>query len=107
MFLGALLAGYYDLYVALFSAAVQLAVFLSLLVSADRVLNIAKYLYVKARQRVTGNAPEDYWHFKPLPQDVDDYPKVRRAGRRRQAGRRRRAAGRRVPALLAIERCGA
>lgn len=76
--LGALLASAYDAYVVLFGAAVQLAVFLSLLVSADRVLAIAKYLYIKARQRVTGRAPEDYWGHEPLPADEDTYPKVRR-----------------------------
>lgn len=72
-----LFTSYYDVYVAFFHLAVQLAVFLSLLVSADRLLAMGKYAYVKARQRLTGKAPEDYWNFQALPEDTDAYPMVR------------------------------
>ena len=80
LLLGALLSSAWDAYVLLFGAAVRLAVFLSLLVSADRILAIAKYLFVKARQRLTGRAPEDDWGYAPLPEDLDNYPMVRAEG---------------------------
>ncbi|GAB4820248.1 hypothetical protein N2152v2_007294 [Parachlorella kessleri] len=74
--LGLFLSSYYEVYVVFFHAAVQLAVLLSLLVSADRILNICKYGYIKLRQKVTGKAPEDYWNYQILPADPNQYPKV-------------------------------
>jgi hypothetical protein len=94
--LGLLWTSYYEVYIVFFHAAVHLTVFLSLLVSADRILNIAKYLYIKLRQKVTGKAPEDYWNFQILPEDLDKYPKVRGPGCRRR-GRHRRGG----PSILA------
>lgn len=76
MALGLLFTTYYDLYVALLHAAIQLAVFLSLLVAGDRILNISKYVLIKARAKLTGRLPQHAWNFKPLPIDYAEYPRV-------------------------------
>jgi hypothetical protein len=77
MLLSLLLGSYYSLYVVLLRTAITVAVFVSLLVSVDRVLNVTKYLLIRARARLTGRLPEHAWNFKPLPADQDAYPKVR------------------------------
>jgi hypothetical protein len=71
-----LFSSYYEFYVAALHAAVQLAVALSLLVSLDRVLNIAKFGWIKARSRLTGRLPKDSWAFSPLPEEAELYPRV-------------------------------
>lgn len=76
MLLALLLGGYYSLYVALLHGAIRVAMLFSLLVSADRVLNVAKYLFIKARARLTGHLPQHNWNFKPLPADPHAFPKV-------------------------------
>ncbi|KAI3430675.1 hypothetical protein D9Q98_005265 [Chlorella vulgaris] len=69
-------SSYYAFYVAALGAAVQLAVVLSLLVSADRVLNVLKYIVIKARAKVTGRQPKDSWACEALPKEVEAYPLV-------------------------------
>lgn len=72
-----LFGGYYALYVALLHAAIQVMVLLSLLVSADRVLNVLKYALICARAKITGKKPQQGWNFEPLPEDPHQFPKVR------------------------------
>ncbi|KAL6777939.1 hypothetical protein ACKKBG_A16285 [Auxenochlorella protothecoides x Auxenochlorella symbiontica] len=74
--LAASFGGYYALYVAVLTASVRLAVFLSCLVSADRLINISKFVYFKIRARLTGHLPEHDWAFPDLPHDPAAYPKV-------------------------------
>jgi beta-mannan synthase len=69
----------YELYVALLDALISVAVALSVVVSLDRVFHVAKYMQLKARSRVTGRKPEDYFQFAALPDPVvcgDLYPRV-------------------------------
>ncbi len=69
----------YELYVALLDALISVAVALSVVVSLDRVFHVAKYVQLKARSRVTGRKPEDYFQFSALPDPVvcgDLYPRV-------------------------------
>ncbi len=52
-------------------------VLLSLLVSADRVINVLKYALITLRAKITGKSPtHSRWTFKPLPDDPHQYPKV-------------------------------
>ena len=67
---------YYPVYVAVLSGLVQVAIFLSVLVSADRILNILKYFLIRAKVLLTGKLPQHGWHFQPMPQDSREYPKV-------------------------------
>ena len=60
----------YELYVALLDALISVAVALSVVVSLDRVFHVVKYAQLKARSRVTGRKPEDYYQFDPLPDPV-------------------------------------
>ena len=60
----------YELYVALLDALISVAVALSVVVSLDRVFHVVKYAQLKARGRVTGRKPEDYYQFDPLPDPV-------------------------------------
>lgn len=71
-----LLAGYYDIYVVALQALIALFVALSTLVSLDRVLCIAKYLFIRAKSLVTGKLPQHAWNFRPLPNDPQNYPSV-------------------------------
>lgn len=66
----------YELYVAALGASVHLAVALSLLVSADRVLNVLKFAFICMRSKLTGRLPKDAWVCEPLPKDPDAYPRV-------------------------------
>ncbi|EFN51937.1 hypothetical protein CHLNCDRAFT_139598 [Chlorella variabilis] len=66
----------YDFYVAALRASVQLAVVLSLLVSADRVLNVLKFACIKLRAKLTGRLPQDAWFRAPLPKAPEEYPLV-------------------------------
>eukprot|EP00887_Chlorella_sp_A99_P007190 scaffold2.g7190.t1 len=66
----------YELYVLLLSAAIQLAVLLSLLVSLDRILNVTKFAACRLWARATGRLPKDRWHFQPLPEDPALWPLV-------------------------------
>ncbi|PSC71384.1 glycosyltransferase family 2 [Micractinium conductrix] len=66
----------YAWYVAALGLAVRLAVLLSLLVSADRILNVTKYAFIRARARLTGRLPKDSWFCAPLPRDAEDHPMV-------------------------------
>ena len=75
-----LLASVYDVYVLLLQGCISLAVVLSLLVSVDRVLNVSKFAYTKARARLTGRRPQEAWYFKPLPEQDSHHPKVRKRG---------------------------
>ena len=68
---------YYPLWVAALRGAIALFTLLSLLVSADRLLCVAKFCFIRARARLTGRLPPPAWEFKPLPADADAYPKVR------------------------------
>lgn len=68
--------GAYEFYVAALHASVQLAVLLSLLVSADRVLNVLKFGCIKLRAKLTGRLPQDRHVFAPLPKRPEDYPLV-------------------------------
>ena len=68
--------GYYTLYVAVLYVAVQVMTLLSLLVSADRVLNVLKYLLITLRTKITGRPPQNRWNFQPLPEDPHQYPKA-------------------------------
>jgi beta-mannan synthase len=68
---------YYPLWVAALRGAIALFTLLSLLVSADRMLCVAKFCFIRARARLTGRLPQHAWEFKPLPADADAYPKVR------------------------------
>lgn len=81
-------AAAYGWYVAALGAAVQLAVLLSLLVSADRLLNVAKYAFIRARGALTGRLPKDDWFCAPLPGEAEEHPMVRRAWRAAGGGRR-------------------
>lgn len=74
--LALLLGGYYGIYIALINAAIQVAVLFSLLVSADRVLNVLKYVVIKAKVKLTGRLPQHAWNFIPLPEDPLEFPKV-------------------------------
>ena len=105
-----LFGSYYEFYVAALHAAVQLAVALSLLVSLDRVLNIAKFGWIKARAKLTGRLPKNSWVFSPLPDEAELYPRVSAArgeGAARTAGAgvgpRMHAVGKRCPARSAAE----
>ncbi len=60
----------YELYVALLDALISVAVALSVVVSLDRVFHVVKYAQLKARGRVTGRKPEDYYQFDALPDPV-------------------------------------
>lgn len=71
-----LLGGYYAVYVTLLRMAIQVAVVASLLVSADRVLNVLKYVLIAARAKITGRHPNTRWNYQPLPDDPHQYPKV-------------------------------
>jgi hypothetical protein len=73
------LASYYQFYLAALQASVQLAVVLSLLVSADRILSILKLGFIKLRAKVTGRLPKDDYFCAPLPKNAADYPLVREA----------------------------
>ena len=64
----------YELYVALLDALISVAVALSVVVSLDRVFHVVKYAQLKARGRVTGRKPEDYYQFDPLPDPVRSLP---------------------------------
>ena len=75
-----LLASVYDVYVLLLQGCINLAVVLSLLVSVDRVLNVSKFAYTKAKARLTGRRPQEAWYFKPLPEQDSQHPKVSRRG---------------------------
>lgn len=72
-------SSYYAFYVAALAVAVRLAVFLSLLVSADRVLSVAKFGAIKLRAWATGRTPKEDWFSAPLPEDPEAHPKVRAA----------------------------
>jgi beta-mannan synthase len=74
--LSLLFGAYYGLYVTLLHAAIQIMVLLSLLVSADRVINVLKYVLITTRAKLTGTLPHSRWTFKPLPKDPHQYPKV-------------------------------
>lgn len=63
-------------YLAALAWAVRLAVALSLLVSADRVLNVLKYAFIRLRARVTGRLPKDAWAYAALPDNPKEYPLV-------------------------------
>lgn len=76
MFDSLILTSYYELYVLLLHAAIQLALFLSLLVSLDRVLNVCKYAVTRLATRLTGRQPRDAWHFQSLPEETSLFPKV-------------------------------
>ena len=76
MLLSLLLGSYYSLYVILLRAAVSMATCASLLVSADRVMSVGKYALLRLRARLTGRLPQHSYNFKPLPADLDAYPKV-------------------------------
>jgi hypothetical protein len=54
-------------------------VVLSLLVSADRVLNVLKFGFIKLRAKLTGRLPQDSWSRAPLPSSPHDFPMVRPA----------------------------
>ena len=77
LLLALLFGGYYGAYVALLHAAIQIAVLVSLLVSADRVLNVTKFLVIKAKERLTGKLPQHAWNFTLLPEDPHEFPLVR------------------------------
>ena len=72
-----LYTSFYSVYVLCLQGAVNVFVLLALLVAADRVLNLTKYLVIKARAKLTGRTPQLSWYFKPLPEVEDLYPKVR------------------------------
>ena len=74
--LALIFGSYYGLYVSLLHGAIQMMVFLSLLVSADRVFNVLKYAIICARAKITGKPPQNNWNFTPLPEDPHQYPKV-------------------------------
>ena len=84
---------YYEFYVAALHAAVQLAVVLSLLVSADRVLNVGKFAFIKLRARLTGRLPKDDWFYAALPEDPDAHPKASSRGSRGRGSARSSAGG--------------
>lgn len=74
--LAAAFGGYYGLYIAVLRLLINAAVCLSVLVSLDRMINITKFLYFKARAKLTGYLPEHDWAFPALPNDPLSYPKV-------------------------------
>lgn len=86
--LAALFGGYYALYVAVLGFMVRVAIFLSCLVSADRIFNISKYVYFKCRTKLTGHRPEQDWNFPTFPTDPMGFPKVGAAGGDRATGGR-------------------
>jgi beta-mannan synthase len=51
-------------------------VLLSLLVSADRVINVLKYILITTRCKLTGKSAHSRWKFKTLPEDPHQYPNV-------------------------------
>ncbi|KAL4420802.1 hypothetical protein ABPG75_010458 [Micractinium tetrahymenae] len=73
---GTAAAAAYGWYVAALGAAVQLAVLLSLLVSADRLLNVAKFAFIRGRAALTGKLPKDDWFCAPLPREAEEHPMV-------------------------------
>ncbi|KDD76984.1 glycosyltransferase-like protein, partial [Helicosporidium sp. ATCC 50920] len=68
--------GYRELYIALLQLIIRCAVGLSLLVSADRLLNIVKFVAIKLRAGISGRASHHAWNFATLPSDPLLYPKV-------------------------------
>jgi len=71
-------SGGYELFVFTINVLVKVAICFSTLVAADRLINVFKYLLIKAREKVTGHRPEHDWHLLPLPDDFKLYPKVRK-----------------------------
>jgi hypothetical protein len=77
MVLALLLGSYYSIWVSILTGLVHVFTLLSLLVSADRILNVIKYCFIRARSRLTGHIPQHDWNFKPLSEDPHEFPKVR------------------------------
>jgi beta-mannan synthase len=71
-----LLHEYYPWYVLVLQTVIILFIGLSVLVSLDRILCIAKYCYVQAKSLITGKLPQHSWNYRPLPNDPHDYPSV-------------------------------
>lgn len=69
----------YRIYVSLLRGLVTLAVAISLLVSADRVLKVARHALILVHSRWTGRRPEQRFSARPLPDPVAYaalYPRV-------------------------------
>ena len=71
-------SGAYELLFFITNVLVTVSICFSTLVAADRLVNVFKYLLIKAREKVTGHRPEHDWQLLPLPDDFNQYPKVRK-----------------------------
>lgn len=72
-------ATFYELYVALLKALIAFAIGLSMIVSADRLLRVFKYLQITLRTALTGQKPEARFACNPLPDPAQYslvYPRV-------------------------------
>ena len=76
MVLALLFGAYYSIWVSFLTFIVHVFTCLSLLVSADRILNVLKYCLVRGKAKLTGRLPQHSWNFKPLPEDPHEFPKV-------------------------------
>lgn len=71
--------GLYLLYVSILRAAIALAVFLSILVSLDRLYKVWVYAKVSLRWYLSGHKPEHDYQPRKLPDPATNaaaYPKV-------------------------------
>ena len=76
----AALGAAYGAYIVLLRAAISVAIFLSVAVSADKTYKTFKYFYYKGKERVLGRTPLDAFTARPLPDPSSYslvYPKVR------------------------------
>ena len=72
-------ATFYELYVALLKALIAFAIGASMIVSADRLLRVFKYLQITLRTTLTGQKPEARFACNPLPDPAQYslvYPRV-------------------------------
>lgn len=69
----------YELYVAILGSVISIAIFLSVLVSLDRLWHVLKCFGFLAKAKLTGRKPEDAFTPQPLPDPVYEghlFPKV-------------------------------
>ena len=69
----------HDVYVVVLQALIYLAVALSVLVAADRIVHVFQYLYWQNCHRLKAKKPEERYHFADLPDislDGHLFPKV-------------------------------
>eukprot|EP01025_Chloroclados_australasicus_P025040 TRINITY_DN2505_c0_g1_i1.p1 TRINITY_DN2505_c0_g1~~TRINITY_DN2505_c0_g1_i1.p1 ORF type:complete len:527 (-),score=49.87 TRINITY_DN2505_c0_g1_i1:2452-4032(-) len=69
----------YDIYVELLRVLINIAICMSLVVSVDRLLHVAEYVYLKLKSKRFGKGPEQTLKSRPLPDPLHfsiHYPTV-------------------------------